>query len=230
MRRILAFIILASVKTVSSVLFRGHFNWLNAKPNDHWKKARLFVFLNHTSLYEPIFIQALPYSYLWYLTEHLNVPGADITLNRPIVGRFWKLMMPNIASVSRKKDSTWNKYLESIDDKSIIMIAAEGRMKRPNGLDKFGKPMSVRGGVADIIEGLDDGAMVLCFSGGLHHIQKPGQHLPNFFRHIHMNLSFHDIKEYKAQFSENPRERKIKMVQDIQSRVLRDCPSPTLSK
>lgn len=230
MRHLLAFLILATVKTVSTILYRAHFYWLTDKPKDHWKKARLFVFLNHTSLYEPLFLQALPYSYLWYLTAHLNVPGADITLNRPIVGTFWKLMIPNIASVSRKKDSTWEKYLESIKEDSVIIIAPEGRMKRPNGLDKFGKPMTVRGGVADIIEDLHEGGMILCFSGGLHHVQSPGQHLPHFFKSIHMNLSYHDIKEYKSEFPENTRERKIKIVQDLQARLKRDCPPSTWNK
>lgn len=230
MRRILAFLILSTVKTISWMFFRAKINWLTEKPDDHWKKTRLYVFLNHTSLYEPVYIQALPYSYLWYMADHLNVPGADITLNRPIVGRFWKLMIPNIASVSRKKDATWAKYLNSIDEESVIIIAAEGRMKRPNGLDKFGKPMTVRGGVADIIENLDHGGMILAFSGGLHHVQAPGQTLPRFFKTVHMNLSYHDLAEYKAKFPENPRERKIKMVQDLQIRLVRDCPHPSLNK
>ena len=230
MRRILAFLILSTVKTISWIFFRAKSYWLTDKPKDHWKKTRLYVFLNHTSLYEPVFIQVLPFSYLWHLADHLNVPGADITLNRPIVGRFWKLMIPNIASVSRKKDSTWDNYLKTIGNDSVIIIAAEGRMKRPNGLDKSGKPMTVRGGVADIIENLNEGGMILAFSGGLHHVQAPGQTLPSLFKTVHMNLGYFDIAEYKAQFPENPRERKIKMVQDLQIRLVRDCPHPSLNK
>lgn len=230
MQRVLAFFILSTVKTISSIFWTAKFYWLTDKPKDHWKKARLFVFLNHTSLYEPLFTQALPYSYLWHLAAHINVPGADITMDRPIVGRFWKLMVPNMATVTRKKDATWDNYLNSIHDQSVIMITPEGRMKRPNGLDKFGRPMTVRGGVADIIEGLDSGAMILCFSGGLHHVQSPGQFFPRLFKSIHMNLSFHDIREYKAQFQGTPRERKIQMVQDLQTRLNRDCPDPSLNK
>lgn len=230
MRRFLAFLILSTVKTISWVFFRAKFHWLTDKPENHWRKARLYVFLNHTSLYEPVYIQALPYSYLWHLAAHMNVPGADITLDRPVVGSFYKLMIPNIASVSRKRDATWDNYLKSIDKDSVIMIAAEGRMKRPNGLDKFGRPMTVRGGVADIIENLDEGGMILAFSGGLHHVQSPGQALPRLFKTIHMNLSYHDIAEYKAQFSGSPRERKIRMVHDLQLRLVRDCPDPSLNK
>lgn len=228
MRRLLAFLILASVKTMSWIFYRGRYKWLEPVPKHKWKDIRLMVFLNHTSLYEPLFSQIIPYSYLWHLAGHFNIPGADVTLDRPLVGTFWKLMVPNIASVSRKKDATWENYLDSIQKDSVVMIAPEGRMKRPNGLDRFGKPMTVRGGVADIIESIDEGHMVLCLSGGLHHVQTPGQHFPKLFRTIEMNFSYIDIREYKAQFPQNPRERKIKIVQDLQRRLENDCPKTNI--
>lgn len=230
MRRLLAFFILALVKTLSWCFYRANFFWITEKPENHWRKARLFVFLNHTSLYEPLFVQALPYSYLWHLAAHLNIPGADITLSRPIVGAFWKLMVPNIVSISRKKDDTWINYLHTIDKDSVIIIAPEGRMKRPNGLDKFGRPMTVRGGVADIIEGLNDGGMILCFSGGLHHVQAPGQTVPRLFKTINMNLAYFDIQDYKSMFQGSAREKKIHVVHDLQARLGRDCPDPTWNR
>jgi 1-acyl-sn-glycerol-3-phosphate acyltransferase len=227
MRRIIAFFLLASVKTISHVFFKGNFNWITPAPEKPFMKARLIVFLNHTSLYEPIYLQAVSYSFLWYLSCHVNVPGADITLKRPIVGTFWKLMVPNIASVTRRKDSSWENYLNSIKPSSIILIAPEGRMKRLNGLDKKGRPMTVRGGVADIIENLDSGGMILCFSGGLHHIQSPGQFLPRLFRPISMNFAYFELSEYKRSFTGSPREKKLKMVQDLQTKLERDCPKAT---
>lgn len=228
MRRFLAFIILATVKTISWSFYRARYQWLTPVPDFKWKNVRLIVFLNHTSLFEPLFLQIVPFSFLWHLTGHFSVPGADITLNRPIVGRFWKLMVPNISSVTRKKDASWEQYLESIKSDKIVMIAPEGRMKRPNGLDKYGKPMTVRGGIADIIEALDSGAMLLCFSGGLHHVQAPGQHFPRPFKTIEMNFSYHNIKDYKLQFQGNPRNRKLSIVHDLQTRLERDCPKPRI--
>jgi 1-acyl-sn-glycerol-3-phosphate acyltransferase len=230
MRRLLGFLILCNVKIVSWTFFKAQTVWLGTTPTNPWKDLRLIVFLNHTSLYEPLFLQVIPFTYLWHLADHFNVPGADITLNRPIVGTFWKLMVPNISSVTRKKDASWENYLKSISPQDVVMIAAEGRMKRPDGLDKYGKPMTVRGGIADIINALDEGTMLLCFSGGLHHVQAPGQHFPNLFKTININIERLDIKEYKKQFSENPRERKIKMVQDLQERLGKDCPKVTLNK
>jgi 1-acyl-sn-glycerol-3-phosphate acyltransferase len=230
MRRIIAFLLLATVKIVSHVFYRGNFKWITEHPEKPFKKARLIVFLNHTSLYEPIYLQAVSYDFLWRLAGNANVPGADITLKRPIVGTFWKLMVPNIASVTRKKDSSWSTYLNSIRPESIVMIAPEGRMKRLNGLDKRGNPMTVQGGVADIIESMNDGDMLLCFSGGLHHIQSPGQHFPKLFRPISMNFAYFNLKEYKNSFTGSPREKKLSMVQDLQRRLENDCPKVTWNK
>jgi hypothetical protein len=230
MQKLVAFCILAAVKSISHLFFWGTFKWINPTPKAPWNHAKLMVFLNHTSLYEPLFLQALSYKFLWNLVDRANVPGADITLDRPIVGRFWKLMLPNISSVTRKKDDSWNKYLQSIRPDSLIIIAPEGRMKRPNGLDKFGKPMNVKGGVADILENINDGAMILCLSGGLHHVQAPGQMLPKLFKKISMNLAYYDIKEFKQQFeSLSPRERKIKITKELQHQLETNCPISSLT-
>jgi hypothetical protein len=224
MRRLTAFLILAGVKTFSHIFYRAKFTWSENAPANPWLSTKIIVLMNHTSLYEPIYSQAFSYSYLWHLAGHLNVPGADVTLKRPIVGFFWTLMVPNIAPVSRKKDDTWTNYLNTIKSDSIIMIAPEGRMKRPNGLDKSGKPMTVRGGLVDIVESVEHGAMVLCLSGGLHHVQSPGQHLPRLFKTIKMNLTYLDIPQYRKQFPEASRERKVAMVADLQQRLENDCP------
>jgi len=184
----------------------------------------MIVFMNHTSLYEPLFASALPFSFLWKLAGHNSVPGADITLSRPIVGFFWKLMIPKITSITRKKDESWDYYLNSIEPDDVIMIAPEGRMKRPGGLDKQGKKMTVRGGIVDIIEKLDSGNMVLAMSGGLHHVQKPGQLFPKLFKTIAMNVVKVDIKVYKAQFQGSRSEVKLRMIEDLQRRLENDCP------
>jgi hypothetical protein len=226
MQKIISFFLLSMIKILSHIFFKSEFKWINPSPEKPWNHARLMVFLNHTSLYEPLFIQHLSFSFLWQLVARANIPGADITLNRPIVGRFWKMMLPNISSVTRKKDESWSKYLKSIRPDSLVVIAPEGRMKRPSGLDKFGKPMNVKGGVADILEHLDDGAMILCLSGGLHHVQAPGQIIPRLFKTIKMNLAYYDIKEYKEKFQDlSPRERKMKITQELQYQLENNCPT-----
>ena len=225
MRHFFAFLILATVKTLSHIFYRQDFRWITERPEDVWEKTRLFVLLNHTSLYEPLFIQGWSYSFLWKLTYNLSVPGADVTLKRPVVGFFWKLMMPNISAVSRKSDNTWTSYLDSIKDHSIVLIAPEGRMKRENGLDKFGKPMNVRPGIADIILAIPEGGMVLCLSGGLHHVQKPGQRFPRLFKTIRMNFAYLDLVEYRKKYTGSPREQKLLITRDLQRYLETSCPS-----
>lgn len=224
MRRLLAFFILSSVKVLSWFFYKAEYRWIDPKPENTWKDIRLMVFLNHTSLYEPLFVQIIPFHYLWHLSGNFNIPGADITLDRPIVGLFWKLMIPNISSITRKKDESWEKYLASIKKNDVVMIAPEGRMKRPNGLDKYGKEMSIRGGIADIIEKLDSGKMILCLSGGLHHVQSPGEHLPRLFKTIKMNLVSLDILEFKSKLSQEPRRRKVEIIEELQRHINKDCP------
>jgi len=219
MRRVVAFFILASIKVVVRIFYTREFQWIPERDQVDFRQARLLVLLNHTSLYEPLFLSELPFGFLWLIADKIYLPIADVTLKRPIVGAFFKLMLPRVFPVTRKSDESWQNYLKSILPTDLVIIAAEGRMKRPNGLDKHGKKMSVRGGVADIIERLDGGTMLICHSGGLHHIQKPGQFLPKLFQKIRMKVTVLDILEYKKRFSENPRERKIQMVDDLQARL-----------
>jgi hypothetical protein len=225
MWHLLGFIILSFVKIFSHLFYSAEFVWKTDKPKDVWRQTRIIALLNHTSLFEPLYIRAFSFADLWYLTARLNVPGADITLRRPLVGLFWKLMFPNIISVSRKQDSTWSTYLKSIRGDSIILMAPEGRMKRPNGLDKYGKPMTVKPGIVDIIEASSGGGMVLALSGGLHHIQRPGEPLPKFFKSMKMNLYYFDLDEYKKRFPGSSRERKLAMVADLQHHLETNCPA-----
>ncbi len=224
MRRLFAFLILASIKTVTRLFFKEEYTWTPDRNQIDFDRARMIIFLNHTSLYEPVFLSALPYSFLWQIVAHLNLPIADVTLNRPIVGLFFKLMIPKVFSITRKADDSWTQYLNAIDKDDLVIVAPEGRMKRPNGLDKNGKKMSIRGGVADIVERVESGTILLCFSGGLHHIQKPGEFFPKLFKQVRMHVTEIEIQEYKKRFSTNPRERKMQIVQDLQEQLEKECP------
>lgn len=152
-------------------------------------------------------------------------PGADKTLNRPIVGKIWKLMGPGIYSITRKRDKTWRKFMQAIHNRSVIVIAAEGRMKRPNGLDLHGRPMTVRAGVADVLEHLQDGNILVVYSGGLHHVQKPGEGLPHLFKTLKLNIEVLDIDQYKARFNTEGIQWKKDVVKDMQLRLENNCPS-----
>ena len=80
----------------------------------------------------------------------------------------------------------------------MVVIAPEGRMKRETGLDLHGKPMTVRGGVADIMLAIEHGRMLLAYSGGLHHVQIPGK-IPNLFERVQMRIENLEISDYVAE-------------------------------
>ena len=78
----------------------------------------------------------------------------------------------------------------------MVLLAPEGRMKLANGLDPQGKPMTVRGGMADILQIIGSGRMLLAYSGGFHHIQVPRQSLPRPFKTIRIRLEPVDVEAY----------------------------------
>ncbi len=219
MRRLISFSVLLFIKALSAVFYRYRIGW----PQEciRWNEIKLIIFLNHTSLFEPIFLGFLPITFLWQLSGRMAAPGADKTLNRPIVGAFYKLMSPGITSITRKRDETWDEFMSTISVDSIIVIAPEGRMKRQNGLDLDGNKMTVKPGVADILSDLNLGQMVLAYSGGLHHVQVPGEGLPKLFKTLKLNIEAFEIPEYKATFSEpvGSKEWKKSVIADLQNRL-----------
>ena len=70
-------------------------------------------------------------------------------------------------------------------------------MMRATGLDKTGKPMTVRAGIADILLATPEGRMLLGYSAGLHHIHTPGEGLPRLFKTARIQLELVDIPTYR---------------------------------
>ncbi|XOV78594.1 MAG: 1-acyl-sn-glycerol-3-phosphate acyltransferase [Aestuariibacter sp.] len=200
MFKFLSFICMAIVKVLAHLLYRGEVTWLSREQYEAIPDIKLLVFLNHTSLFEPILIRFAPWRLVWRFSQELVVPGADITLQRPIAGNILRAMMPGCIPITRKNDHSWLHFLSHVNGSVLTAILPEGRMKRRNGLDKFGKPMSVRGGVADILHCLDSGKILFVYSGGLHHVQAPGDKWPKLFKTLKVSLEIVDIANYKAAF------------------------------
>lgn len=197
MGSIFRFCFLLIVKLCVRTVYRFDKAWINTKPNQ-FKDVKLFVLLNHTSLFEPIMVGAFPNALLWQMAKRFVYPVADKTLDRPLVGLLFRLFAPRTVSLTRHRDNSWEHFIALAKAKnSFIGIAPEGRMKRLNGLDKNGKPMSIKSGVADIIKLLDSGKMLVLYSGGLHHIQSPGSGIPKLFKKVHLKFETFDIEQYK---------------------------------
>lgn len=220
MKHAISFIILLSVKLLSRFFYRIRIGWVGKGNKDSWKEdIKLILVLNHTSLYEPLFLSAIPFHFMWKYTSRISAPGASKTLDRPIIGRFWKMMMPQMTSISRKRDSTWVEFMDTVKEDAVVIIAPEGRMKRPNGLDVNGKKMTVRGGVADVIQKMNNGKILMVYSGGLHHVQAPGQTFPRLFKTIKVNFELINVQDFKTEFTDRKQ-----MIESLQWRLENNCP------
>ncbi|HEX7150380.1 MAG TPA: 1-acyl-sn-glycerol-3-phosphate acyltransferase [Thermoanaerobaculia bacterium] len=231
LRSALVFSLLMSLKVLSKIFYRHEFGFIGdlpknekGKPLDPWN-VRLVVFLNHTSLFEPVFLGVVPPRFIWRLAAHGVVPAADKTTDRPLVGLIFRFVAHNVIAITRQRDNTWFEVLNKIDPKSMVVIAPEGRMKRANGLDLNGKPMTVRGGVADILQAMGSGRMLIAYSGGLHHVQVPG-HAPRVFKTVRLRVENVDIAPYIAEMLRNGGEAEFKknVMRDMDARRDANCP------
>ena len=224
-QRITNFLALASIKLFARTFYTVENTWVSEHKEDPWSNIKMIAVLNHTSLFEPLVLGAAPWRILWRIAGRIIAPGADVTMNRPVAGMLLKYFAPKMMPISRERDETWDNFLAAIEPESVVVIAPEGRMKRPDGLDKKGRPMSVRGGVADILEVLPDGEMIVVYSGGLHHIQVPGQGLPKLFKRVKIQTERLNIQRYVRQMKAMPNTTFKKAVtSDLEARMKRNVP------
>lgn len=59
-------VLVTLTKVVSHLFFRCHVTWVPPTPADPWREdIRLVVLLNHTSLFEPLYLAVFPFRFLW---------------------------------------------------------------------------------------------------------------------------------------------------------------------
>lgn len=220
MAQCFSFTMMSMVKVISWLFYRFDVTWLSKKQNKDLKDVKLMVLLNHTSLFEAMLVRLAPFPFLWKIARHVLLPVADITTNRPLVGAFFHALVPGVVPISRKRDESWHNFLNRVNDDAIVAILPEGRMRRRDGNDKHGKPMTVRGGVAEIIEELEGGNILFVYCGGMHHIQIPGQRFPRPFKTIKVNMEIVEVDSYKSEhYQDDKKARQLNYVADIQSRL-----------
>lgn len=226
MRPWLVYGLLLSLKGLARLFYRVEMTWIGDPPPDRWEQLRLLVFLHHTSLYEPVFLGGAPNSFLRRTAFHGVLPAAEKTTTRPIVGKLFKMIAAHVVSITRARDHTWFQVLRKIDPESMVLLLPEGRMMRRNGLDSHGRPMTVRGGIADVLEAIGEGRMLVAYSGGLHHVQAPGEGLPRVFRTVRMRLELVEIGGYVEKLREGkaPEEFRRAVCEDLERRRGLHCP------
>ncbi len=226
MREECIYAMLRAIKRLSRLFYRFEINWVYPPPPDPWRHLRLVIFLNHTSLYEPLFVGGFPDRFLKRIAFKGLMPVADKATRRPLMGLFFRMVAKNVVAVTRKQDHTWQQVLTAMRADSMVIIMPEGRMMRADGLDKNGQPMTVRGGVADIIQSIAWGRMLLAYSTGLHHVQIPGQRkLPRLFKTLRMRLETLDIGEYRRRHMDRygPDGFKRALTHDLETRRDKYC-------
>ncbi|HRC87762.1 MAG TPA: hypothetical protein PK413_19380 [Thermoanaerobaculia bacterium] len=231
MRSFFTFCLLATLKVLCQLFFRYDLDWVGEFPEkNRWGGLRVAAVLHHTSLYEFLWVSAPPFRFLWQVAWHGVVPVADSTLARSGVGTFYKTVARHVVPISRERDHTWREVLQKIGDpRSVVVILPEGRMMRRNGLDKHGKPMTVRGGIADLLLGVDEGRLLLAYSRGLHHVQAPGERFPRLFRTLSMRFESIDIPSYRERLLAEVGEKGFKraVIEDLEARRDHYCfPDP----
>jgi hypothetical protein len=222
------FLLLLAIKIASNLFYRIDMRFIGEVPERPWRHLRVVAFLNHTSLFEPLYAGGCPPHFLFRLARHGVLPIARKTSDRVVVGRFFNLVAKHVISITRERDESWEAVLRRIDPDAMVVILPEGRMKRANGLDSEGRPMTVRGGIADILDSIGEGRMLLAYSGGLHHVQVPGERWPRLWKTIRMNLEVVDLGAYHREMMAvaGPEGFKRAVIADLERRRDRNCPPP----
>lgn len=219
MMTFLRFLILLVIKLTVHLFYKTDLTKIGSVNRADFGSVSLVLVLNHTSLFEPMYVSACPVEFLWRIAKNGLFPGADITMGRPLAGKIIGALAKDVVSITRQRDDSWQQFLKLIRKESVVLMAPEGRMKRPNGLDKYGKQMTVRGGVADVMQQLDSGKILLVYSGGLHHVQAPGQKFPKLFQRIAVSLEVLELSAFEKQFSESdPRALRLAVAKHLEVR------------
>jgi len=228
-RNLFIFALLLIIKGLSRLFYRFEFSWVGEVPPDPWAQIRLAAILHHTSLFEVLFFGTLPTRFLWQLASQGVAPIADKTSSRPIAGRIFRTLAHRVVPITRSRDHTWAQLLDEIGPRSMVLLAPEGRMMRKNGLDSAGKKMSIKGGIADVLETMPAGRFLIGYSGGLHHVQAPGEGLPRLFKTIVLKAEVLEIEKYRAEHLKAGGDFRAAVVADLEKRKARYCPPPPVS-
>lgn len=222
---LLRFLVLCWVKFSRYWCYPTKLHWISPPPDKNWQDVRLILILNHTSLVEFVYATVMPTPFLWQMSQRLVFPVADSSLQKP-EGKMLRLFAPRVASLSRKRDDTWQDFVGQLESDSILIFMPEGRMKRLNGLDKNGEPMTVKSGICDLLPKFTGENMIIAYSGGLHQVMAPGQVFPRPFRKLAVNLESVNVDDYLAGFAhiEDEKQRRDAICRDLEQRRDQHCP------
>ena len=229
----LRFAFLATLKAVGSLVYPSKLYYLNQRRD--WDNVSLILILNHTSLFEIVYSVTLPYRYLWQFSRRMIIPVATSTLKHPMAAWIFKALSPKMIPLTRKRDGSWQQFLDAVDEEDICVFLPEGRMRRSTGLDKHGKPMTVKTGVYDLLQKFRGRQMAFAYSHGLGHIWPPGSWYPRIFKRVECTVEILDVDEYLGRFEKeaNPAycvRRDMERRRDRHCQEIGACGDPLLAR
>lgn len=218
--------LLLGIKMLRYVFYPTKIQWVRKPRENNWDSLRLICILNHTSLFEFVYAGAIPFRFLARMSQKLVFPVAEETLQHPYYGPILKTLAPEVVPLTRKRDHTWEGFLDQLNPESILIMMPEGRMKRPSGFDKTGKAMTVKGGTLEVFKKFTGEEALLVYSGGLHHVLAPGRYLPRIFKRIAVTLEAVDINAYLDALAKSDSGLFLKeaVARDLEARRDRYCP------
>jgi hypothetical protein len=218
--------LLLILKGLRYVFYPTGVQWIQKPGSDKWDDLRLIFILNHTSLFEFVYAGVIPFRFLARMSRKLVFPVAEKTILNQYYGAILKTLAPHVISVSRRRDHTWKRFLDQLTTDTILIVMPEGRMKRPNGLDKHGGAMTVRGGALEILKKFSGEKALLVYSGGLHHVLPPNRYLPRIFKRIAVALEAVDIDTYLNALKKSKSGLPLRdlVARDLEARRDRYCP------
>jgi hypothetical protein len=219
----LRYCFLAGIRLASRIFYGHESEWVGAPPKAPFRNVRVAALLNHTSLFEAALSGSFPLHFVRDISERALLPGADTTMDRPLVGRIFKWMVPKSVTLTRRKDSSWDRFLSAIDAETIVLLFPEGRMRRRGGFDKHGRPMTVRGGIADVLERIDEGDLLLVYSEGLHHVHAAGDRFPSLFQQVRCRFEQIPIRRYKERMGAGDIHFARNVMHDLEKRRDEHC-------
>ncbi len=212
--------LLIFLKGLRFIFYPTKIKWIQKPAARNWDDIHLIFILNHTSLFEFIYAGAIPFKFLERMSQKLVFPVAKETLAHPFYGPILKTLAPEVVPVTRRRDRTWQDLLAQLKPDTILIVMPEGRMKRPDGLDKQGQPMTVKGGAVDILRKFSHDNALLVYSGGLHHVLPPGKYVPRIFKRLAVALEAININEYLQTLERSTDGRSLKeaVAKDLEAR------------
>lgn len=181
------------------ILYRCSWTWIGKNSDRGFQDMKALFLMNHTSYADHMIFVLVPINVIYKMFWNARIAVAQHQVKN--FKGLLQYLENNIVPLSRQRDDSWNNYLSNANAKSIFVMYPEGTRMSPEGLDKNGKKVRVKGGVADILELLPDGDIVILYLDGFYEILGAGMKFPKLFKKVRVTAEVVDIAALKHELA-----------------------------